>query len=69
MKKLSPVKLKLLQLIRDDGGSYCPSIALDPIITRALHEMVREGRLTSESTDILSAPRYYITAQGEADAA
>jgi hypothetical protein len=67
MRKLSPVKLKLLQLIRDDGGSYCPSIELDPAILRALDELVRERRLTIEATDI-GVPRYYLTALGEADA-
>ena len=67
MKKLSPVKLKLLQLIAQDGGSYCPSIELDPAIIRALHQLVSERRLTIETTD--TSARYYLTAQGEADAA
>jgi hypothetical protein len=68
MKKLSPVKLRLLQLIRDDGGSYCPSIDLDPIIVRSLKELVSERRLTVEANDG-APPRYTLTAQGQADAA
>ena len=68
MKKLTPVKLRLLQLIRDDGGSYCPSIDLDPIIIRSLKELVSKRRLTVEPNDG-APPRYTLTAQGEADAA
>ncbi len=68
MKRLSPVKLKLLQLIAQDGGSYCPSIELDPLIHKALRELVSERRLTVEPNDGVP-PRYTLTAQGEADAA
>jgi hypothetical protein len=67
VKRLSPVKLKLLQLIRDDGGSYCPSIELDPIIIRSLKELVSERRLTVEPNDG-APPRYTMTAQGYDDA-
>ncbi len=68
MRKLSPVKLKLLQLIAQDGGSYCPSIELDPIIVRSLKELVSERRLTVEPNDG-APPRYTLTESGWADAA
>lgn len=67
MRKLSPVQLKLLQLIADAGGSYCPDADLDPMAVRALHRLVKAKRLTVEPNDG-APPRYVLTAQGREDA-
>ena len=66
MRKLTPVQHKLLQLIADAGGSYCPDVDLDPMAVRSLHELVKAKRLTVEPTD--GPARYHLTAQGREDA-
>ena len=66
MRKLTPVQRKLLRLIADAGGSYCPDFDLDPMAVRALHELVKSKRLTVEATD--GPARYHLTEQGREDA-
>jgi hypothetical protein len=67
MKKLTPLQTKLLLIIADMGGSYCPPDDLDPLGYRALHELVKAKRLTVEGNDG-APPRYHLTAQGREDA-
>lgn len=68
MRRLSPVQSKLLQLIANAGGSYCPADDIDPMAVRALHELVKAKRLTVDGNDG-APPRYHLTAQGREDAA
>jgi len=66
MRKLTPNEHKFLELIAKVGGSYCPGDDLHPEAARALHELVKAKRLTTEHTD--AGPRYHLTAQGAVDA-
>ena len=68
MKKITdPIQIEILHRIKNDGGTYCPSIDLDPAIVRALRELVKAKRLTVEPND--GAPdRYTLTSLGWADA-
>jgi hypothetical protein len=69
MRRLRPYEYEILRRIRRDyGGSYCPQGDLDPQHVRALHELVKAKRLTVEANDG-APPRYWLTAQGDADAA
>lgn len=67
MRRLTSLQTKLLQLIANADGSYCPDADLDPMAVRALHELVKAKRLTVEQTD--GGARYHITAQGREDTA
>lgn len=65
-KKLSTFETELLRRIANEGGSYCPSIDLDPGAVRVLHELVKAKRLTVEPTD--GPARYHLTSLGWEDA-
>ena len=66
MRKLTPNEVTFLRLVANAGGSYCPGGELHPDAARAMHELVKAKRLTTEHTD--AGPRYHLTAQGWADA-
>lgn len=66
MKKLTLVQSKMLWFIAEHhGGSYMLR-DIDPLLSKALHQLVLAGRLTVENTD--GGLRYHLTAQGREDA-
>lgn len=68
MRKLTDQERQLLQAIRDEGGSFCPS-DLDSV-TRAGHQslrrMERAGLLRIEDTD--AGARFHLTPLGREEA-
>ncbi len=51
--KLTPSAQKLLNLIRDAGGSYCPGADAQTLheVHRIIRSLVRKGLLSGEQTD------------------
>lgn len=66
MRKLSGIRIEMLRLVLDCGGSFMPADSADPGRVRILDDLVKAKRLTVEATD--GGNRYHLTAQGREDA-
>lgn len=64
MPKLTPSEDKLVDLIRNAGGSICPGndASISPAMHKMLRRLARKGVLTIEDTD--DGPRFSIAGGG-----
>jgi hypothetical protein len=66
VRKLTPIEHMFLGLVANAGGSFCPDESTSADAHRALRELVKAKRLSTEETD--TGYRYHLTTQGWTDA-